>query len=280
MSTDANEIVAIWEESSKYWNKHQTSIEQMFAPLTTELIKAAQIRSGHHVLDIGGGSGQPSLSIAAIVGDKGSVTYTDPSSGMVATAGDEAGRRNLKNIQFHKAAAQELPFANDTFDVAVARLSVMFFPDVSAGLREITRVLKRGGRVSFLVWSSSEANPFFSSVTEVLNRFIPPEPEDEDAPGAFRFARRGKLADVMAQVGLTQIEEHPLPFKIEASIKPEEFWTLRSEMSDTLRAKLATLTAEQLDAVRKAVDDGVAEYFKNDGMSFPAHALIVSGVKT
>ena len=274
---DAQEILAAWEESSQYWRKHQAIIEQMFAPLTNSLITAAQIRHGQHVLDIGGGSGEPSLSIAPIVGNEGSVTYTDPSAGMVETARDEAKGRGLTNINFYKAPAEELPFEDNTFDVAVGRLSVMFFPDVAAGLNEIVRVVKPGGRVSFLVWGSKDANPFFSSVTEVLDQVIPPELEDEDAPGAFRFVHPGKLAKVLANVGLSQIEEQPLPFRVAGPVKPEEFWELRSEMSESLRAKLAKLTSDQKRAVKEAVGTAVAEYFKNGEMSFPAQALIVSG---
>ena len=280
MSTDANEILAAWEESSQYWRKHQASIENMFAPLTRALIEAAQITQGQHVLDIGGGSGQPSLSIASIVGNEGSVTYTDPSTGMVATARDEATRRRLANIHFHKAAAAELPFENDTFDVAVGRLSVMFFPDVTAGLKEIVRTVKSGGRVSFLVWGSKDANPFFSSVTEVLDRFVPPELEDEDAPGAFRFANPGKLSKLLGDAGVKNIEERPLPFRIEAPIKPEQFWELRSEMSDTLRAKLATLTSERVRKIKNAVEVSASQYFQSGEMSFPAQALTISGCVT
>ena len=277
MSTQANEILATWEESSKYWNKHQASIERMFAPLTVALIDAAKITAGQHVLDIGGGSGQPSLSIAAIVGERGSVTYTDPSAGMVETAREEAKRRGLTNIQFHQVGAQDLPFADARFDVAVGRLSIMFFPDVAAGLRQIVRVVKPSGRVVLLVWSFSEDNPFFNSVTKVLDQFVAPEPEDEDAPGAFRFARPGKLAKLLADAGLTQIEEQPLPFLIEGAVTQEKFWELRSEMSDTLRAKLAKLSAEQRDEVKAGVEKAVAKYFETGEMSFPAAALIVSG---
>jgi len=232
------------------------------------------------VLDIGGGSGQPSLSIASIVGNEGSVTYTDPSTGMVATARDEATRRRLANIHFHKAAAAELPFENDTFDVAVGRLSVMFFPDVTAGFKEIVRTVKSGGRVSFLVWGSKDANPFFSSVTEVLDRFVPPELEDEDAPGAFRFANPGKLSKLLGDAGVKNIEERPLPFRIEAPIKPEQFWELRSEMSDTLRAKLATLTSERVRKIKNAVEVSASQYFQSGEMSFPAQALTISGCVT
>ena len=272
-----NEVLAAWEESSQYWKKHQAKIERMFAPLTSALIDAAQILQGQSVLDIGGGSGQPSLTMAPLVGDAGSVTYTDPAAGMVKTAHEEAQRRSLTNIRFHQAAAEQLPFPNDRFDVAVGRLSVMFFPDPAAGLREILRVVKPGGRVSFLVWSSKEVNPFFSSVTDVLDRFIPPEPEDEDAPGAFRFAKPGKLAKLLDDAGAILIEEQPLPFRIQAPIKPEQFWELRSEMSDTLRAKLATLAADEIAAVRNAVQKAVAKHFESGEMSFPAQALIVSG---
>ena len=277
MSTVPKEILAAWEDSSQYWKKHQASIERMFAQLTSALINAAQISEGQHVLDIGGGSGQPSLSIARIVGDAGSVTYTDPSAGMVETARDAAQRRGLTNIQFFQAPAETLPFESNRFDVAVGRLSVMFFPDVEAGLSEVVRVVKPGGGVSFLVWGSKEANPFFSSVTDVLDRFITSEPEDEDAPGAFRFANPGKLAKLFANVGLTHIEEQPLPFRIAGPVKPEEFWELRSEMSESLRAKLAALTSEQKIAVKEAVGTAVAENFKSGEMSFPAQALIVSG---
>ena len=276
--SNANEILAAWEESSQYWRKHQASIENMFAPLTRALIDAAQISQGQHVLDIGGGSGQPSLSIASIVGNEGSVTYTDPSAGMVETARDEARQRGPTNIHFHKAPAEELPFENNMFDVAVGRLSVMFFPDVAAGLNEIVRVVRPGGRITFLVWGRKEVNPFFSTVTEVFDRFIPPEVEDEDAAGAFRFANPGKLSKLLADAGLTQIEERRVPFRIAGTVKPEKFWELRSEMSDSLRAKLASLTSEQKSAVREAVDTAVSEYFKSGEMSFPAQALIVKGI--
>ena len=80
---NASEVLATWETSSQYWNKHQTLIEQMYAPLSRTLIEEAGIVEGKSVLDIGGGSGEPSLTIASVVGSSGSVTYTDPAAGMV-----------------------------------------------------------------------------------------------------------------------------------------------------------------------------------------------------
>ena len=68
----------------------------MFAPLTSALVEEAQIGIGQKVLDIGGGSGEPSLTISRIVGPTGSVTYTDPVAGMLESAHAEAARRGLR----------------------------------------------------------------------------------------------------------------------------------------------------------------------------------------
>jgi ubiquinone/menaquinone biosynthesis C-methylase UbiE len=278
-TTDPKEILAAWETSSQYWNKHQALIEEMFAPLTRALIEDSHIGPGQSVLDIGGGSGEPSLTIAGVVGESGSVTYTDPAMGMVKAAREEAQRRGLTNIKFYQCPAEQLLLPESSFDATVSRLSAMFFPDVLSALREIIRVTRPDGYMSFLVWAPREVNPFFSVVTEVLDRFIPADIEDEDAPGAFRFARPGKLAKHLDEAGATSITERTFPFAIEAPISVDRFWQLRTEMSDTFRNKLAKLVPDQVAAIRYTVQKTVASYFKTGAMSFPAEVLIVTGKK-
>lgn len=279
VANNESEILAAWETSSQYWNKHQAVIEQMYVPLTRALIEDAHIVSGQKVLDVGGGSGEPSISIAPIVGRSGRVAYTDLSAGMVKTARDEAERRRLTNIQFHQCPAQQLPFPDNSFDAVLSRLSVMFFPDVGAGLREMLRVTKPGGYLSLVVWADRELNPFFSVVTTVLDRFVPAEAEEEDAPAAFRFARPGKLTKLLSEAGATSVTERALAFEIEAPITVEHFWELRTEMSDTFRNKLAKLVPDQIAAIRYTVQKTVSGYFKGGGMSFPAQALTITGRK-
>jgi ubiquinone/menaquinone biosynthesis C-methylase UbiE len=278
-SEAADQVLAAWETSSQYWNKHQSLIEKMYAPLTRALIEEAQIVAGQSVLDIGGGAGEPSLTIARVVGPSGQVTFTDPTAGMVKAAREESERRGLKNIEFHQCAAEKLPFANNSFDVVVGRLSAMFFADVSIALREILRVVKPGGRLALLVWADRELNPFFSVITEVLNQFVAAEPEDEDAPAAFRFARPGKLAKLIEEAGAVSVKECTLKFDTEAPIDVSQFWELRTEMSDTFRTKLAKLAPDEVNAVRDAVQKAAAAYFKSGSMSFPSQVLIVSGGK-
>src|SRR6266404_2183432 len=89
-----------WQTSARSWEKYRVLIEHMFAPLTSGLIEEARIGIGQKVLDIGGGSGVPSLTISSIVGPTGSVMYTDPVAGMIEIAQTEAGRRGLTNLHF------------------------------------------------------------------------------------------------------------------------------------------------------------------------------------
>src|SRR5438477_7498017 len=150
---EQNKTLEAWQTSSRYWEKYRGFIAQMFAPFTTALLAEARIGPGQKVLDIGGGSGEPSLTIAEIVGPSGSIMYTDPVTGMVQSAQAEADRRRLTNIQFRQCSADALPFENESFDVAVGRLSVMFFPDPLNGVRGALRVVREGGRIASVVWA-------------------------------------------------------------------------------------------------------------------------------
>ncbi len=268
-----------WQTSARYWDKYRAVITEMFAPLTSALVEEAQIGIGQKVLDIGGGSGEPSLTIARIVGPTGSVMYTDPVAGMLESAQAEAGRRGLTNIHFKRCSADDLPFADCTFDVAIGRLSAMFFVDPVTAVREALRVVLKDGRVAFAVWGPKEANPFFSSISDVIDKFLEVPPQDSDAPDAFRFAIPGKLAGALKQSDADNVIERQLNFRIEAAISFEQFWQLRTEMSETLREKMARLTPAQLPTVKQAVADAAQKYFVSGTMSFPAEALIVSGKK-
>jgi ubiquinone/menaquinone biosynthesis C-methylase UbiE len=277
---EQNKVLQAWQTSAPYWDKYRALITQMYAPVTTGLIEEAQIGVCHNALDIGGGSGEPSLTISGIVGPTGSVMYTDPAAGMVESAQAEAGRRGLTNIQFRQCSGDGLPFADASFDVAVGRLSAMFFVDPAIAMREALRVVSNDGCISFAVWGPEEVNPFFSTLNDVFDRFVESPMQDPDAPDAFRFAAPGKLAGILKNVGAEITIERRLDFQIEAAMSFEQFWQLRTEMSESLREKMARLTPEKIEAIKQAVADGAQEYFMSGKMRFPAEALIVSGRKS
>lgn len=278
MTTPEN-IVDAWRESAQFWARHNDTIRTMFMPLTQALVEHAGIHEGQSVLDVAAGPGEPSLTIAGIVGPTGSVTCTDAVPEMVGTARSEAQRRGITNVQFRDCKADALPFPSNSFDVTVSRLGAMFFPDPLAGIREMLRVTRPGGSLALAVWHKSELNPFCYVVTGVIDRHINPGPVDPDAPNAFRFAEPGKLAGVMTEAGATDVKEHVVKFNLEAPISPDQFWTMRSQMSDTLREKLAKLSTGEQAQIAGEVEQAAKEFFPANQMRFPAQMIVVTGRK-
>jgi len=273
------EVLDCWRKTAQYWTKYGDTIAGMFAPLTEAMIDRAGIHTGQSVLDVAGGAGEPSLTIAERVGPSGSVMCTDAIAEMVEAARREANRRGLQNVQFQQCTADSLPFPDNSFDVVVSRLGAMFFPDSLGSMREMLRVLKPGGSLTFAVWYKSDVNPFCYLVSGVMDQHIKAATPDPNAPNAFRFAEPGKLADVMKRAGAIDVRDEIVSFDIEAPLSALEFWTMRAQTSDTLREKLAKLPASEQTQIAAEVQYAVAEFFPANQMKFPAQMLIATGKK-
>jgi len=273
------DIVNRWSVSAPFWEKHREIIRQMFAPVTSALVEDGLIGSGHTVLDIATGPGEPALTIASLVGPEGRVFGIDPVREMVEAAQREANHLGLRNARFDVGLADHLPFPADTFDAVVSRFGVMFFPSPADGVREMLRVLKPGRKLAMAVWHFEEKNPYSYTLSRIIERYVNSPSPAADAPEPLRFARPGKLRDVLFDAGATAPSERLLQFTIEAPVSVEDFWTLRNEISETVREKLARLSAEQLTDLKRQALEAYREYSTARGMSFPAEVLIVSGFK-
>lgn len=251
----------------------------MFAAVTQALVEDGLIGTGHVVLDIATGPGEPALSVAALVGPEGRVFGIDPVLEMVAAARRATDRLGVGNTQFDVAHADHLPFPADTFDAVISRFGAMFFPSPVDALREMLRVLKPGRRLALAVWYLAERSPFFYEISQVIERHAGSPPPASDAPDAFRFAAPGKLRDVLDEAGAVAPSERLLQFAIQAPVSVGEFWSLRCEISEKLREKLARLPGEQVAEVRRQSLEALRGYSTDRGMSFPAEVLIVSGTK-
>ena len=273
------EVISRWTGSAPYWEKHRENLRLMFGPVTEAIVEEAQMEKSQTVLDVATGPGEPALTMASKVGAEGKVRGVDAISEMVAAARREASRLGLGNAQFEAAFADELPFADETFDAVVSRFGVMFFPSPVDGIREMLRVLKPGKKLVLAVWHFAEKNPFHYALSRVVDRFVASPPLEPDALEAFRFAAPGKLLELMKEAGVTAASERLMHFKIDAPMTVVDYLTLRLEISEKLREKVSKLSAEKLEEMKREALEAIEVYSTGKGISFPAEILILSGVK-
>jgi ubiquinone/menaquinone biosynthesis C-methylase UbiE len=274
-----HEVISRWSETAPYWEKHRAVIREMFAPVTQALIEAARITRGSAVLDLATGPGEPALAIAEFVGTAGRVLGVDPVPEMVEAARREANRRGLGNASFAVAQADALPAEKGSFDAVVSRFGVMFFPAPTDAIREMLRVLKPGGRIALAVWSYAERNPFHYVLSRVVERYVSSPPPAADAPDAFRYAEPGKLKAVLSEAGAAAVSERVLQFTVRATASLEQFYTLRTEMSESLRNKLAKIPQHQMAELKRETLEALRPYSDDHAVTMPAEVLIVTGAK-
>ena len=104
---------------------------------------------GEHVLDIGSGAGTDSLVAAQMVGPHGRVVGIDMTPEMLAKARGAAADASITHVEFVHGEVEELPFADQTFDVVISNGVIDLIPDKDAVFSGIYRVLRPGGRIQF-----------------------------------------------------------------------------------------------------------------------------------
>ena len=105
------------------------------------------LRPGERVVDVGCGAGIDSLIAARMVGPGGEVIGVDMTPAMLERARASAAEGGFTNVRFHDGLAESLPVADEWADVVISNGVLNLFPDKFAGLHEMARVLKPGGRL-------------------------------------------------------------------------------------------------------------------------------------
>jgi len=106
-----------------------------------------KINPGEKILDIGCGAGVDTILAAIMAGPKGSVVGVDIVPEMIARAESNLQLMELDNVKFQKVSGEDLPFADDTFDVVISNGVINLIPDKEAAMSEIIRVLRPAGRL-------------------------------------------------------------------------------------------------------------------------------------
>jgi SAM-dependent methyltransferase len=210
-------------------------------PLAEEFLALLDPAPGQRALDVGCGPGAMTARLADRLGAS-AVAAVDPSPSFIA-----AVRKRLPGVDVRAGAAESLPFPDGAFDVCVAQLVVHFMADPVAGLAEMGRVVKPGGRVAACVWdhggNTGPLSPFWNGVRQ----WDPRSSGEFTLPGS----RAGDLEDLCRRAGLDGVEGSRLTVTVGFSTF-EEWWEPFTLGVGPAGAYVASLSEQDREAVRRA----------------------------
>ena len=183
------------------------------ARLVEQMADLGRVTAGQRVLDVGCGPGALTAELVRRVGAD-NVAAVDPSEPFVVAA-----RERHPGVDVRLAPAEDLPFDDGAFDVALAQLVVHFMDDPLAGLREMRRVTRPGGVIAACVWDhAGDRGPL--SLFWTAARSLEAETIDESRLAG---ARHGHLRDLFEEAGLREVEAGELRATLEHRTF-EEWW--------------------------------------------------------
>ncbi|HEY7737226.1 MAG TPA: methyltransferase domain-containing protein [Candidatus Limnocylindrales bacterium] len=208
-------------------------------PLSPQLADFAGIRAGDRVIDVGCGPGALTAELVARVGAE-AVAAVDPSESFVGAA-----RKRHPGVDVRQAPAESLPHPDDTFDAALAQLVVHFMKDPGQGLREMSRVTRRGGVVAACVWDHAGGQGPLGTFWDAAHA-LDPSVEDESRLAG---AREGHLVELLGAAGLRDVAGTVLTTE-RAYDSFEDWWEPYLRAVGPAGAYVASLEPERQAALR------------------------------
>lgn len=143
----------------------QCFVPAIFGRWAPQMVDTVRVAPGDRVLDVGCGTGVLARTAADRVAAESQITGLDLNAGMLAVA-----RRLRPQIDWHQGDATSLPFTDASYDVVMSQFSLMYFPDRTAALKEMMRVLRPAGRLAVAVWGPYERATGYVLLTEITQR--------------------------------------------------------------------------------------------------------------
>lgn len=187
-----------WDKAEPFYEK---GWKESLKPAQELLLNMASLSEGEKVVDISCGTGIVSFQAARLVGPSGMVVGTDISDKMIAASGQKAKSLELENTSFKQMEAEKLALDDETFDVALNALGLMYYPNPEKAIEEMFRVLKPGGRAISAVWGARK-NCGWSEIFPIVDERV----NTDVCPLFFQLGTMDALASLYQTTGFAKIQ--------------------------------------------------------------------------
>jgi SAM-dependent methyltransferase len=265
-----------WQTVARGWRRWEPMFQSFSWPLALRMAAVAEIGSGHRVLDVGCGIGDPTLQVAVLVGPHGRVVGLDISEGMIAIARERAAALGLGHAEFRVEDVTTAALPDAGFDAVLGRWSLIYLEDVAHVLERLRTALVPGGRIAITAWAPPEANPWFAVPQEAMARVRPVPPLDPDKPGVFHLSTDGALARALVGAGFQTVGQERVVLS-QLAQDGAEFWRMMTDTGGPLASFIAQLGPAEVGQVAADVAARLERYRAGDVLRIPAQAQLAWG---
>jgi SAM-dependent methyltransferase len=265
---------AQWQAASEAWHRWGPFIGRWLERATKIMFERADVGPGCRVLDVAAGAGEQSLIAARRVGPDGHVLATDIAPALLDYAHADAraaGLTNLETQEIDGEALATLPAAS--FDVVASRVGLIYFPDQQRALAGMRHVLKPGGRVAAIVYSTPEKNAFFSIPVRIIRARAQLPAPLPGQPGPFSLGGEGVLATLFAQAGLRDVEVVKVdsPVRLASAAECVRF---ERESFGALHQMMSGLSEDERAQTWEEIETALRQFETADGFIGPCEMLV------
>jgi SAM-dependent methyltransferase len=189
-------------------------------------------------------------------------------------------RRMFPDIEFREGDAQNLPFADGSFDRILANFALLHLSDPGRACTEACRVLKRGGRFGFTVWAEAAENPYAQLIDDAIQAHADLDVKLPSGPPYYLYKTKEEFREAMDQAGFDGASMIHAIHRIEW-IVPTPGYPFEAELNAGVRTAgfLAAQPGDRLSAIRSAIEKKVKRYAKDNAFAIPKAAYVVAVAK-
>jgi SAM-dependent methyltransferase len=271
---------AQWEAAAEAWDRWSPLLNDWLGAATEIMLDQARVGPGSRVLDVAAGAGDQTIVAARRAGPTGRVLATDISPTILRYAQAAARKAGLSNVETRELDGErhdQLP--EGSFDAAISRVGLIYFPDQQRALAGIRHALRAGGRFAAVVYATPEKNPFFALPVGIIRRRAQLPPPLPGQPGPFSLGGEGVLARTLEQAGFREVEVRKVdsPVRLPSAADCVRF---ERESFGALHQMMAGLDDQERAATWDEIEQTLARFeSKEGGFVGPCEMLVGSGTR-